>query len=141
MSDTRDRDAIRAVFFTAWRKHRAGEPTAGIERLIIEVALLHPQYHAMLDDKGDTDRNFAAADDAVNPFLHMGMHITLLEQLAIDQPRGVAACYQRVRARAADDHQAQHRMLECLGEWIWRAQRDGVPPSPDAYLDCLRRLD
>jgi hypothetical protein len=30
-------------------------------------------------------------------------------------------------------------VLECLGEMIWRAQKSGLPPDGDAYLDCVRR--
>jgi hypothetical protein len=29
--------------------------------------------------------------------------------------------------------------MECLGEMIWRSQRDGLPPDGQAYLDCVHR--
>ena len=34
---------------------------------------------------------------------------------------------------------ALHDVLECLGETIWRAQRDTAPPDGMAYLESLRR--
>jgi pimeloyl-ACP methyl ester carboxylesterase len=35
--------------------------------------------------------------------------------------------------------EAAHDVLECLGETIWRAQRDGTPPDGEAYLECVKR--
>jgi hypothetical protein len=29
--------------------------------------------------------------------------------------------------------------MECLGETLWRAQRERAAPDGDAYLDCVRR--
>jgi hypothetical protein len=43
------REQVRDTFFEAWRKYRAGEPLVGIEALAVEVALAHPEYHAILD--------------------------------------------------------------------------------------------
>ncbi len=75
-----------------------------------------------------------------NPFLHMAMHIAIEEQLALDQPRGVRDRYRQLLARFPNEHAVQHPMMECLGEWLWRASRDGAPPPESAYLDCLGRL-
>ena len=35
------------------------------------------------------------------------------------------------------EHDAKHVVLECLGETIWQAQRDGTPPDEMRYLECL----
>jgi hypothetical protein len=69
----------------------------------------------------------------------MSLHLAIEEQLSIDQPPGIRAEFERIRARRGDRHDALHAVLECLGETIWRAQRARAAPDAEAYLECLRR--
>jgi Domain of unknown function (DUF1841) len=129
------REDVREMFFSAWRKYRAGQPVAGIEALALEVILLHPEYHDALGQPDRTrDKDYF---DESNPFLHMSLHVALEEQLSIDQPPGIAARFQALLARFQDRHEALHQALECLAETVWRAQRESAPPDAAAYLDCL----
>lgn len=131
---------MRAVFFSAWRKHRDRAPLEGIETLVVEIALRHPEYHALLEQpEQHQDRTGAPEPGQSNPFLHMGLHIALHEQLAIDQPPGVRDLYRRIRLHSADDHAAEHRAMDCLAEVLWQAQRDTREPAAAAYLECLQR--
>lgn len=131
------RDQAREAFFGAWRKFRAGEPLAGIETLAIAAILLHPEYHDILSQpERHRDRDYV---DAHNPFLHLGLHVALEEQLSIDQPPGIAGRFAAIVARTGDRHEALHRALECLAETMWRAQRDRTPPDAVSYLSCLDR--
>jgi uncharacterized protein DUF1841 len=130
----------RRFFFETWRKYRTQAPLEGLERTAIEIILLHPEHHALLDDaQRNLDREFSPQDGAVNPFLHMSLHLAVAEQLSIDQPRGIDAAYRALAGRAASDHDALHVLLECLGEVVWRAQRDRAAPDEQAYLECIRR--
>lgn len=153
-----DRSQTREVFFRAWRRYRAGEPLEGIEELVVRVARNHPEYHSLLDHPDDyQDRDFFTEPDetavqgrtnaardrmpaAANPFLHMGMHIAIEEQLSLDQPQGIRGYYQKLRQRLPDEHTVQHHIMECLGEMLWQANRQGQPPQASVYLECLRRL-
>ena len=129
------REDVREMFFSAWRKYRAGQPVAGIEALALEVILLHPEYHEALGQPDRTrDKDYL---DESNPFLHMSLHVALEEQLSIDQPPGIAARFQALLARFQHRHEALHQALECLAETVWRAQRESAPPDAAAYLDCL----
>jgi hypothetical protein len=129
------REQVRDLFFGAWRKYRAGEPLAGMEALALPVILLHPEYHALLDDPAkNRERDYT---DELNPFLHLSLHIALEEQLSIDQPPGIAAAFLALKERYGERHEALHHALECLGETVWRAQRDRAAPDAAAYLDCL----
>ena len=129
------REEVRETFFGAWRKYRAGQPLAGIEALALDAILAHPEYHDALDHPERTrDKDYF---DESNPFLHMSLHVALEEQLSIDQPPGIAKCFQALLARHQDRHAALHQALECLAETVWRAQRDGAPPDAGAYLECL----
>jgi hypothetical protein len=131
------REQVRDLFFGAWRKYRAGEPLAGLESLALDIALLHPEYHDILSSpQRYRDKDYI---DTANPFLHMSLHLALEEQLSIDQPAGIASCFQQMVIKRGDRHDALHAAIECLAQTVWRAQRDGAPPDAIAYLDCLSR--
>lgn len=135
-----DRRQLREVFFRAWQRHRENLPLEGVEPLIVAVALRHPEYHPLLDDPARAeDRDYLPEAGRTNPFLHLGMHIAIEEQLALDQPHGIRAHYQRLLARLTDEHAVQHHIMECLGEWLWRAGREDAPLSETVYLDCIAR--
>ena len=131
------RDEVREMFFSAWRKYREGVPLAGMEAAALDVILLHPEYHAVLEaPERYRDRDYT---DEANPFLHMSLHLALEEQLSIDQPPGIAHRFQILVSRLGERHEALHEAIECLAETLWRAQRDGTPPDAAAYLSCLER--
>lgn len=75
-----------------------------------------------------------------NPFLHMGMHIAIQEQLGSNRPDGIRDVYRQICRRSGDAHAAEHLMMECLGETLWEAQRTGMEPDERVYLERLRRL-
>jgi hypothetical protein len=129
------REEVREMFFGTWRKYRAGEPLVGIETIALQVILLHPEHHAILDHpERYRDRDYV---DESNPFLHMSLHLALEEQLSIDQPPGIAAAWQQLLERSGERHEALHQALECLAETVWRAQRERAAPDAAAYLECL----
>jgi Domain of unknown function (DUF1841) len=130
---------VRRFFFDAWGKYRSQVPLEGLERTAVEIMLLHPEFHPLLDDRErNIDREYVPEDGLVNPFLHLSLHIAIAEQLSIDQPRGIAAAYRELSAEKSE-HDALHVLLECLGETVWRAQRDRAAPDESAYLECIRR--
>lgn len=136
-----DRASLREVFFRAWHGYRENRTLEGVESVIVDVALRHPEYHAMLDT-GDASapRDYHAALGETNPFMHMGLHIAVAEQLSIDQPPGVRGYYQRLSAQLPDPHAAEHAMMECLTETLWQSQQSSQPLDQIAYLRCLERL-
>lgn len=134
------RDQARAFFFETWRKYRAGEPLTGLEALVLDVILAHPEYHAALEEPDRfRERDYSPELGEPNPFLHLSMHLALEEQLSIDQPIGVAGSFAALAAKRGDRHEAMHDAMECLGEMVWRSQRDRAPPDAAAYLECLRK--
>ena len=84
-------------------------------------------------------RDYTPEMGQTNPFLHMGMHIAIREQLGGDRPAGILVVYQRL-CRRLDSHAAEHLMMECLGETLWEAQRGGGEPDERVYLERLRQL-
>lgn len=134
------REDMRDVFFAAWDKYRAGKPLSGNEALIVEVALEHPEFQPVLEDpKIHRDRDFPESGGA-NPFFHMGLHIAVAEQIALDRPAGVRAVYEALCARRRQAHAAQHAIMECLAAWLRQAHSSADLPGEDEYLASLRRL-
>ncbi len=134
------REQVRRFFFDAWRRYRNGEPLAGMDVQAANIALMHPEYHAILDaPERYLERELTPEDGVTNPFLHMSMHLAIEEQVSIDQPPGVRVAIEQLSAQSGDRHTGQHAAMECLGEMIWRAQRDGTPPDASHYMECLRR--
>jgi len=134
------RDEARRFLTEAWRKHRAGEPLSALERTAAQLIAMHPEYHAIVEaPERHLDRDYRPEQGALNPFLHLSLHLAVAEQLAIDQPPGIVAQYERLRAARGDAHAALHAVLECLGEVVWQAQRHGGTPDARLYLDCLER--
>ena len=131
---------VRRFFCEAWRKHVAGLPLTPIEAQAADWINEHPEYH---DDLADVDAALAAVFDVeagrTNPFLHLSMHLSLTEQVGIDQPRGIKQAFELLRHRLGSAHDAQHEVMECLGQMLWASQRSGLPPDGQAYLDCVRR--
>lgn len=131
---------VRRFFCDARRKARDGAPLTPLEAVAADWIAEHPEYHPELDDP---DAALAARYDVeagrVNPFLHLAMHLSLSEQVSIDQPPGIRQAFELLAARRGSAHEAQHELMECLGETLWAAQRSGLPPDGAAYLDCARR--
>ena len=134
------REEVRSFFCDTWRKDRQGEPLVGLEQTALGVIVLHPEYHALLEDPdGAAAREFSPEGGELNPFLHLSLHLAIEEQLAIDQPRGIRMRFGDLVAATGSEHDAKHAMLECLGETVWEAQRTGRAPDEAAYLECLAR--
>jgi hypothetical protein len=134
------RDQVRSFFFDAWNKYQNGAALEGLEKTALDVILRHPEYHAVLSDRErHGEREWTPADGATNPFLHLSLHLAIEEQLSIDQPPGIRAEFERLLDAARNAHEAQHALLECLGETVWKAQRAGAAPDTNAYLECVRR--
>jgi len=131
---------VRRFFCDAYRKERAGEPLTPLEALASDWIGQHPEYH---DELADVDAALAASyaveDGRTNPFLHLAMHLSITEQVQIDQPRGIKQAVELLAARRGSLHEAHHEAMECLGEMVWNSQRSGLPPDGEAYIDAVRR--
>lgn len=138
------RDGARRYFLETWRKMTERAPLSPLEDVIAGVIERHPEYHELLrDPAGTLAKDFGGAEPEHNPFLHMGLHIALAEQVGTDRPPGIRAVHARLLAAAGGPeaaHAAEHRMIDCLAEALWRAQRQGGVPDERGYLAALKRL-
>ena len=133
------REQARRFFCESWRKHRERLVLEGAEATAADLIAEHPEYHALLEDpQAAVEREFTPEGGQMNPFLHLSLHLAIAEQISIDQPPGIKAAYFALR-RTLEVHDAEHAIMECLGETLWRAQRNNAPMEGEAYLDCVRR--
>jgi len=130
----------RRFFCEVWRKQREGAALQPLEEMVARIVAEHPEYHRLLEDPATLEQDYTPESGQTNPFLHMGLHIAIQEQLAADRPVGIREVYRQLMQRHADPHDVEHRMAECLAEGIWEAQRSGTAPDENAYLERLRRL-
>ena len=134
------RSSLRRMYAEAWRKHRESLPVEPVEDQIIRVVELHPEYAGVLEAGEESlERDYTPEGGQTNPFLHMGLHLAVREQVATNRPPGIADVHRALVMKHGDVHEAEHAMIECLGEALWQAQRAGRAPDEAAYLEALRR--
>jgi hypothetical protein len=133
-----DRNELRRMYADAWRKHCDKQVLSPLEVQLAQVIDDHPEYQDAVD--GDLDKDFTVEGGETNPFLHMGLHLSIREQVSTDRPVGIAVIFHGLAASSGDAHDAEHRMIDCLAETLWEAQSQNRMPDDGAYLERLRRL-
>lgn len=138
---TQDRQSYRQVFMDTWAKSRAGQPLEPLEAQILQILRLHPEYQGLLEDPGtNLDRDWLPEGGESNPFLHLGLHLAVLEQITVDRPAGIRKLHRNLVSATGNVHEADHRIMDCLAEALWRAQNATNRPFDDkAYLKCIKR--
>lgn len=135
------REQLRRRYLEAWRKFSAHEPLEPLEGQIAAVIAEHPEYIDWLESADAAlAAEFAPEGGRENPFLHLGLHLAIREQVSTDRPAGISAIHHDLATRAGSAHEAEHRMIEPLAQTLWEAQRSGRAPDELAYLERLRRL-
>jgi hypothetical protein len=136
-----NREQMRLMYLEAWRKFRARTPLEPLQAQLAAVIAEHPEYVPWLESgEGALSAEFTPEGGRENPFLHMGLHLAIREQVATNRPAGIAEIHQKLSARLGGVHPAEHAMLEPLAEALWEAQRFGRMPDEQAYLERLRKL-
>src|SRR4030067_3808856 len=117
------RGEARNFLFESWRKRRAGELLTPLEDLAAQLIAKHPEHHAVLENpERHQEQDYLPEHGTTNPFLHLMMHLTIEEQISIDQPAGIRAHFMRLTRKLESEHEAQTRMMECLGEMTRQEQ-------------------
>ncbi len=131
---------VRRFFCATYARGSAGQVLDPMQAIAWPWVEQHPEYHAELADEASAlALEYRVEDGRVNPFLHLSMHLTISEQMSIDQPAGIRQAVQLLARRLGSLHEAQHVAMEALGEMVWASQRSGLPPDGEAYLERVRR--
>jgi hypothetical protein len=135
------REQLRSLYLQAWRKFSAKQPLEPLEAQLAAVIAEHPEYIAWIES-GDAalEAEFTPERGQQNPFLHMGLHLAIREQVATNRPAGIAEIHRALTMKLGDPHAAEHAMLDPLAETLWEAQRNNTAPDERVYLERLRKL-
>jgi len=134
-----DRNELRKMYADAWKKHCDKSPLTPLEAQIATVVEWHPEYHDDVTSE-ELDKDYSPDGGKTNPFLHMGLHLGIREQVATNRPPGIREVFSTLTAKIGDAHDAEHRMIDCLAETLWEAQSQNCPPDEQEYLERLHRL-
>jgi hypothetical protein len=135
------REEVRRFFCDTWKKKTEDQILTPMEMIASDWMVEHPEYHTLLADPEDAvAQDYTPERGETNPFLHLSMHLSISEQISIDQPPGIKAIAKGLVQKLGSEHEVQHAMMECLGQVMWEAQREGQALSPEKYLEALQRL-
>jgi signal transduction protein with GAF and PtsI domain len=134
-----DKNELRRMYVDAWRKSVNGEPLSPLETQIAQVVSDHPEYQALMTEE-TLEAAYTPEGGQTNPFLHMGLHLAIREQVSTNRPNGIQLVFNELTSKLQEPHEAEHQMLECLAETLWEAQGNNSMPDENAYLERLRRL-
>ncbi len=134
-----DRRQLRQMYVEAWQKRLGDQPLTPLQAQIAAIIEWHPEYHDSLTEH-DLDLDYLPEGGRTNPFLHLGLHLGIREQVATNRPVGIAAVHDALLKTLGDAHAAEHRMIDVLAETLWEAQNAGGPPDEQRYLERLRAL-
>ena len=135
------REEVRQFFCDAWSKHQASGILTPMESIAARWMVEHPEYHALLNNPQQAlEAEYTPEKGQTNPFLHLSMHMSITEQVQIDQPSGIREASRQLTIKLDSEHEAQHRIMECLGQVLWSAQRYGTTPDMATYVELIKRL-
>ena len=134
-----NRDQLRRMYADAWQKLEAGAVMTPLETQIATVVREHPEYHRHLGEEGLRE-DFTPERGETNPFLHMGLHLAIREQVATNRPAGIVDVFRTLVEKSGDKLETEHRMIDVLAEVMWESQRSNSPPDEQAYLERLKAL-
>lgn len=121
--------SYRQHFYHAWQKHLRGYALSEFEHRIVEVLLNYPEYtKALSPDSIDVD-------NGENPYLILGAHMEVKDQLRLDRPRGIKKL---VDSSSKGGAFVESLMVELMVYTLKSAYINKTPPSYEQYLRELR---
>lgn len=128
----------RQMFFNSWEKYQHKKPLTPLENEIVQVILVHPEYHKILEQSTKFQEHAYYPElGESNPFLHMGLHLAIREQIGTDRPVGISAIYNKLLQKFKDPLAVEHLIMDQLAECLWLSQKNNLPPNEQYYLDAL----
>lgn len=133
----------RQFFSQSFEKYQKNLPMTDLEKQIVAVILEHPEYHALFTQpSSNLTQSYFPELGETNPFLHLGLHLGIREQIATDRPQGIRSIFNQLIEKYADKSMVEHLMMERLAECLWAAQRENQAPNEINYLNsCLLLLN
>ena len=133
------KEEVRHFFCDTWRKTQTNELLTPLEAIARDWLIQHPEYANDFANPDAQAADYGIDQGKPNPFLHLSMHLSIAEQISIDQPKGIRDAFVALTAKLGSEHEAHHQIMDCLGQMLWTSQRNGTPPDGEAYIECVRR--
>lgn len=131
----------RQLFFTSWEKYLHKKNLLSLENEIVQVILVHPEYHSIIENTNKFQQHTYYPElGETNPFLHMGLHLAVREQVATDRPVGIKTVYNNLVKKYNDPLIVEHLIMDQLAECLWLSQKNNLPPDEPLYLNNLANL-
>ena len=132
-----DRSAQRKFLAKSWEKYKANQLLEPLELQLAKIIEKHPEYQEIINN---LDTEYFPEQGKINPFLHINLHLSLQDQLDLDQPKGVKEIYNSLLKKIKDTHQVEHIMMEQIAEMIFNSQKNNKPMDQEQYLRSLKEL-
>ena len=133
------KEEVRHFFCDTWRKTQTHALLTPLEAIARDWLIQHPEYESDFANPDAHAAEYDVEQGKPNPFLHLSMHLSIAEQISIDQPIGIRDAFIALATKLGSEHEAHHHIMECLGQMLWTSQRNGTPPDAEAYIECVRR--
>ena len=131
----------RQLFFLSWKKYREKQALSPLEQQLVAVIIDHPEYHHVLEaPTSHQDHTWFPELGQSNPFLHMGLHLAIRDQIATDRPVGITTIYNKLMHKHGDILIVEHMLIELLAESLWKAQKNQCMVDEQAYLAACHQL-
>jgi len=131
----------RQLFFISWEHYLQKQSLSPLEQQIVNVLIDHPEYqHIVAHRNKFQEHTYYPELGETNPFLHMGLHLAVREQVATDRPAGIAVTFKQLLQKYKEPLAVEHLMMEQLAECLWLSQKNNLPPDEQQYLSNLAHL-
>ena len=134
---TSDRSKQRQYLKQAWEKYTRQDQLEPLELQLAKIVEKHPEYHDLIKN---LDSEYFPEQGNTNPFLHINLHLTLQDQLTMDQPKGIRGIHNKLLVKIKDEHEVEHLMMEHIAEMIFNAQKNKAAFDLDGYINALKEL-
>jgi len=132
-----DRTAQRKFLAKSWEKYKAKQLLEPLELQLAKIIEKHPEYQEIINN---LDTEYFPEQGKINPFLHINLHLSLQDQLSLDQPNGIKEIYNSLVKKIKDTHRVEHIMMEQIAEMIFNSQKNNKPMDQEQYLRSLKDL-
>ena len=134
----KQRHDSRDFFYQTFAKMQQPAELNHLELMTSEIIKMHPEYHQFLKQPNlFHNKDFHTSDHLLNPFLHMGLHLTLKEFMILNQPEGIGNIYRQFCIIHSDQHEAEHAMIDCIQVIIHEAQYHKKPLEQEKLMTLL----
>ncbi len=134
---TSNRSKQRQYLKQAWEKFTSQEQLEPLELQLSKIVEQHPEYQNLIKN---LDSEYFPEQGNTNPFLHINLHLTLQDQITMDQPKGIRDIHSQLIVKIKDAHEVEHMMMEHIAEMIFNAQKNNAAFDLDGYIQALKSL-